>query len=375
LQLFNLDFFGKPLVLEASMAGWQQLSWGGDIISQVKTPTAATNSGNTSHRFTLQQFGQQHHVAEADQHPSQQLACELVVNYHWQPLLFQYQLMVDGSQVQQGEVNQQQLTVIPAQPHNVPRAKMSVVSLASLGFKLLKSAKMIKVVLAGASLAAYSWLFSAQFALALIACLVFHEYGHIRAMQYFGMKTKGIYLIPFLGGLAVSDEKISSRWQDVAISLMGPVFGLLMAFLCLLVYWLTDHVFFAGLSAFSALLNLFNLLPILPLDGGHVLKSISFSMHSKIGLGLCVGAAIIGVYISYALSLSLLGFLLIIGTIEILSEWKNRYHTHLIPLDQYGQVFSALWYFATIAGLIAIILYFAGSGDAILGLPLQVLQS
>jgi Zn-dependent protease len=194
-------------------------------------------------------------------------------------------------------------------------------------------------------------------------------------MQYFGMKTKGIYLIPFLGGLAVSDEKISSRWQDVAISLMGPVFGLLMALLCLLVYWLTDHVFFAGLSAFSALLNLFNLLPILPLDGGHVLKSISFSMHSKIGLGLCVGAAIIGVYISYALSLSLLGFLLIIGTIEILSEWKNRYHTHLIPLDQYGQIFSALWYFATIAGLVAIILYFAGSGDAILGLPLQVLQS
>ena len=35
-------------------------------------------------------------------------------------------------------------------------------------------------------------------ALALIACLVFHEYGHIRAMKYFGMKTKGIYLIPFL---------------------------------------------------------------------------------------------------------------------------------------------------------------------------------
>ena len=106
-----------------------------------------------------------------------------------------------------------------------------------------------------------------------------------------------------------------------------------------------------------------------------MLKSISFSMHSKIGLGLCVGAAIIGIYISYALNLSLLGFLLIIGTIEILSEWKNRYQTHLIPLDQYGQIFSALWYFATIAGLVAIILYFAGSGDAILGLPLQVLQS
>ncbi|CAH0990933.1 hypothetical protein SIN8267_01034 [Sinobacterium norvegicum] len=375
MQLFNLDFYGKPLMLEASMAGWQQLSWGDTIISQIKTPSAATNSGTIHHRFTLQQFGQQHHIAEDGQHPSQQLECELLVDYQWQPILFKYQLKVDGNPVQQGEVDQQQLAVIPAQPHNIPRPKMGIIGLASLGFKLLKSAKMIKVVLAGASLAAYSWLFSLQFAVALIACLVFHEYGHIRAMKYFGMRTKGIYLVPFLGGLAVSDEKISSRWQDVTISLMGPVFGLLMAFICLLVYWLTDNIFFAGLSAFSALLNLFNLLPILPLDGGHVLKSISFSMHSKMGLGLCIAAALIGVYISYALSLSLLGFLLIIGTFEILSEWKHRYHTHLIPLDRYGQIFSALWYFLTVAGLVAIILYFAGSGDAILGLPLQVLQS
>ncbi len=76
--------------------------------------------------------------------------------------------------------------------------------------KALKSAKVIKVALASASLAAYSWLFSIEFALALIACLMFHEYGHIKAMKYFGMKTKGIYLIPFLGGLALSDEKINT---------------------------------------------------------------------------------------------------------------------------------------------------------------------
>ncbi|WP_352260335.1 hypothetical protein, partial [Psychrobacter sp. TB55-MNA-CIBAN-0194] len=79
---------------------------------------------------------------------------------------------------------------------------LSVVGLASLGFKLLKSAKVVKVLFAGASVAAYSWLFSFEFALALIGCLVFHEYGHIRAMKHFGMKTKGIYLIPFVGGLA-----------------------------------------------------------------------------------------------------------------------------------------------------------------------------
>ena len=54
----------------------------------------------------------------------------------------------------------------PMLPRDTGR-KLGVIGLASLGLKLLKSAKMIKVVLAGASLAAYSWLFSFQFAVAL----------------------------------------------------------------------------------------------------------------------------------------------------------------------------------------------------------------
>ncbi|MCG9714730.1 TonB-dependent receptor [Shewanella insulae] len=253
--------------------------------------------------------------------------------------------------------------------------KLSLVGLASLGFKLLKSAKVIKVVLAGASVAAYSRLFSFQFALALIACLMFHEYGHIRAMKYFGMKTKGIYLIPFMGGLALSDEKINTRWQDVVISIMGPTFGLLMSIASLVAYWLTDNPLFAGLAAFNALLNLFNLFPILPLDGGHILKSISFSMNSLMGLIACMAGAAIGVFISYSLGLALLGFLLLIGSLEIIFEWKTRHQSHLLPLDRYGQIFSAIWYLLTVGALVTIIWYLAGSGDDMLGLPLKILQS
>ncbi|MEI6860290.1 MAG: site-2 protease family protein, partial [Shewanella sp.] len=207
------------------------------------------------------------------------------------------------------------------------------------------------------------------------ACLVFHEYGHIRAMKYFGMKTKGIYLIPFMGGLALSDEKINTRWQDVVISIMGPTFGLLMSIFALIAYWLTGNIFFAGLAAFNALLNLFNLLPILPLDGGHILKSISFSMNSIIGLAACIAGAVVGVYLSYTLGLALLGFLLLIGSLEIGFEWKTRHQSHLLPLDKYGQIFSTIWYFLTTGALIAIIWYLAGLGDDMLRLPLKILQS
>lgn len=376
MELLQLQHFGKTLRLEASMAGWQQLYWGDQIVSQITATEFA--QGKNEHHFEMTQQSTIESTSlekNSDQQVSNTINCKLDVDLVWQPFLVSYSFYVNDKLVNQAsrnekDIEQQTPVKVVADPK-----KLSLIGLGSLALKLFKSVKLIKVVLAGASVAAYSWFFSFQFAAALIACLVFHEYGHIRAMKYFGMKTKGIYLIPFVGGLAVSDEKINTRWQDVVISIMGPTFGLFMSVVCLLVYWLTGSEFFAGLAAFNALLNLFNLLPILPLDGGHILKSISFSMNSKIGLLACVLGAAAGVFISYALGLALLGFMLLIGSVEIVFEWKARFKSHLLPLDRYGQVFSAAWYLLTVAALIGIIFYFAKTGDQLLSLPLMILGS
>ncbi|GAB3531296.1 site-2 protease family protein [Photobacterium alginatilyticum] len=360
MELLSIDFLGRPLRLEGSMAGWQQLFWNNTLVSQINADADHTNQH--VHQFELS-------------NGEEVIQCRVEVSLSWQPFLIEYRLCANEQLIADGSRNtkdiEQQTPVAPP----APERKFSLIGLASLGMKLLKSAKVIKGVLAAASLAAYSWLFSVQFALALVACLVFHEYGHIRAMKYFGMKTKGIYLIPFLGGLALSDEKINTRWQDVVISIMGPFFGLIMSLICTLAYWATGEMFFAGLAVFNALLNLFNLLPILPLDGGHVLKSISFSMNSIVGISLCALAAVGGIMLSYSLGLALFGFLLIMGSIEILIEWKYRHNSHLLPLDRYGQIVSFVWYVGLVGALVGIIWYFAGTGDAMLGLPLKVLGS
>ena len=340
------------------MAGWQELYWNNQVVSQLTAD--AERSESSSHHFQLQKG-------------DEILECELTVDLTWQPFCFRYQVKLNGELISQGardskDIEKQTPFIAPK-----PERRFSLIGLVSLGMKMLKSAKMIKVVLASASIAAYSWLFSFQFALALIACLVIHEYGHVKAMKYFGMKTKGIYLVPFLGGLALSDEKINTRWQDVVISIMGPMFGFLLSVILMITYWLTGEIFFAGLAAFNAFLNLFNLLPILPLDGGHILKSISFSMNSVTGLIVCTAAAIGGIYLSYTFGLSLLGFLLIMGTLEILMEWRYRHTSHLLPLDRYGQIVAAIWYVLLVAGLVGIIWHFAQSGDALLQLPLQIL--
>lgn len=196
LELLSIDFLGQPLRLEGSMAGWQQLFWNNTLVSQISA--AADHNNQHIHEFELS-------------NGEEIIKCRVDVSLSWQPFLVEYrlcaneQLIADGSRNTKDIEQQTPPTVTPP----TPERKFSLIGLASLGLKLLKSAKVIKGgVLAVASLAAYSWLFSVQFALALVACLVFHEYGHIRAMKYFGMKTKGgIYLIPFLGGLALVTRK------------------------------------------------------------------------------------------------------------------------------------------------------------------------
>lgn len=360
VELLNAELLGRPLRLEGNMAGWQQLWWDNQLVS---VRTAQPDNGEpVEHHFELSAG-------------EQRLQCRLTLNIQWQPFSLDYSMSVNDQALGDGQIDATQLEQAVPSVEAPMKPQFSLVGMGLLGLKLLKSAKVIKVVLAGASVAAYSWLFSLQFALALIACLVVHEYGHIRAMKYFGMKTKGIYLIPFVGGLALGENKINTRWQDVVIAIMGPTWGLGVSLLCMLGWWLTGEMIFAGLASLNALLNLFNMLPILPLDGGHVLKSISFSMHSWVGLALCGVAAAGGIYLSYTFGLALLGFLLLIGSVEIFFEWRHRHHSRLLPLQRYGQVVASIWYLLVTGGLVGVIWYFAGTGDAMLGLPLQILQS
>jgi Zn-dependent protease len=363
VQLLEIDCLGKTLRLEGSMAGWQQLFWDGQCVSQLN---ASAENESFSHQFTLQA-----------QHEEQCEHIELALNgsLTWQPFNLDYQLRINDELAAENSVDEKAIEQRKIDEHQRQPMKFSFIGMAGLGLKLLKSAKVIKVLFAAGSLAAYSWLFSIQFAIALLLCLVFHEYGHIKAMKYFGLKTKGIYLIPFVGGLALSDDKINTRWQDVVISIMGPFFGLILSLACLVGYWLTDLEMLAGLAVFNALLNLFNMLPVLPLDGGHVLKSIAFSINSKIGLTVSILGAILGIYISYYFGLALLGFLLAIGSIEIFFEYKRRHLSELLPLNRYAQIVSALWYIVTLGGLSAVIWLVGQTDNGALSLPLKILAS
>jgi putative peptide zinc metalloprotease protein len=275
----------------------------------------------------------------------------------------------------QADVVVAEAALAPGDPVPQPKKGGShLVVLVGVAFKLVKSVKVFQVALAAASLSAYSILFSFEFALALLAILVFHEYGHLRAMQKFGIPTKGMYLIPFVGGIAVGD-KPSSRWQDVYISLMGPVYGLFMTVVCYVAYLATGSHFVGLVASFSALINLFNLLPIYPLDGGRVIKSLVFSGRKTIALVFLLGLSAVSFAASVHLGFALIGFFVVIGVVDILSEWKTALAQDIAPLNRYGIWFCLAWYVATAAVFLVVMVLIARSGLPGSEIALAVLDS
>ncbi|GHB65616.1 Zn-dependent protease [Psychrosphaera saromensis] len=236
-----------------------------------------------------------------------------------------------------------------------------LVGFFGIGLKLFKSAKAIKVLLAGSALAGWSIIFSWQFALVLIAVIMFHEYGHVWAMKKMGMKTKGFYLIPFVGGVAVGD-KAKTHWQQVFVAMMGPSFGLVMSIVFYLIYLATESHWIGLLASVSALVNIFNLLPVMPLDGGQVVKSIVFSGRSKwqfISL-LVISAAAFALSIN--LGLSLLSFFIVLGVIDLIFSYGEFKNQTVEGMDKYSSVFSLVWYLLTVVVFVGIIFAIASSG-------------
>lgn len=239
-----------------------------------------------------------------------------------------------------------------------PEKTTSWLSIGLIAFKFLKAAQVIKVALLAASVAVYSVMFTLEFALALIGVLVFHEYGHLRAMKKCGLPTKGMYLIPFVGGLAVGDMP-KSRWQDVYISMMGPVFGLIMTVAFYLVYLITDSHFAGLVASTSALLNLFNLIPVHPLDGGRVVKSLVFSGRNYLALVALLAISAVCFVAAWKLGFYFITFFIVLGVIDIVAGWRVGLAEDIPPLNGYGIWFSLLWYLVVVALFLGMIMLIA----------------
>lgn len=216
---------------------------------------------------------------------------------------------------------------VPAAPERQPRPRAGVGLLAlaaKVGGTLVKAAKTTSVGWAAASAAAYGVLFSWKFAFALLLQLFVHEYGHVHAMRRTGMNVRGMYFVPFLGALAVTDDAFTSRRQQAYVALNGPLWGSLFALVPAGLYVWTRDPLFAAVTAWWAVINLFNLLPIAPLDGGRVMQAFAFSFSSTLGVALTVVGLGGAVAVGTALGYELVWLIALMGAMELLAETQAR---------------------------------------------------
>lgn len=117
----------------------------------------------------------------------------------------------------------------------------------------------------------YGW----KFAIALVYLLFIHEMGHLIAAKRKKIKTSPAVFIPFLGALIGIKEKPKDAQTEAYIAYGGPLFGLLSFLPAIPLYYLTNNPFWGLVITIGAMLNLFNLFPVSPLDGGRIVSVLS----------------------------------------------------------------------------------------------------
>jgi len=161
---------------------------------------------------------------------------------------------------------------------------------------------------------AYTWPLS--FAIGFALLLLVHELGHALALRALGIRFSAPIFIPFVGALIGLKEMPPDAGKEALVAFAGPFAGTLGAQLCLVLYQHTGAPVLLGLAQAGFFLNLFNLVPYSPLDGGRIVGAISPKLW-LVSLPLLV---ILGLYV-HSIMLIVIGLL---GLPRAIGAWRRR---------------------------------------------------
>lgn len=142
------------------------------------------------------------------------------------------------------------------------------------------------------SVAAYSLLWGWQFAIGFVILLFVHEMGHVIQLRREGIPASAPTFIPFLGAVIASRSLGDDAAAEARVGLAGPILGTAGAGVCFAIGEATGSNFFLALAYVGFLLNLFNLLPVVPLDGGRAMAAMAPALWF-VGFAAIVAATII----------------------------------------------------------------------------------
>jgi Zn-dependent protease len=150
-------------------------------------------------------------------------------------------------------------------------SKIKIVLIALAKVKFLATAGTMVV-----SIVAYGSIWGWKFGVGFVLLLLVHEYGHVIQLRREGVKDVSAPLfIPFLGAVIWAKSLGGDAAAEARVGLAGPILGAVGALACLVVFAITGEEFWQALAYTGFFLNLFNLLPVSPLDGGRAAAALS----------------------------------------------------------------------------------------------------
>ena len=166
------------------------------------------------------------------------------------------------------------------------------------------------------SIGAYAWIWGWRFAVGFVLLLFVHELGHVLELRRQGVPATAPLFIPFLGAVVGMKQLPNDVWREAQVALAGPVLGSLGALAVWAAGAALDSDLLVALAFTGFFLNLFNLLPVSPLDGGRAAAALHPALWA-VGLALLLGLTLL-----YPNPILIL--VLVIGGLEVWRRWRER---------------------------------------------------
>lgn len=125
------------------------------------------------------------------------------------------------------------------------------------------------------SIAVYAQAFGWPYAAGFVLLILVHELGHFAAARQHGLAVGAPVFIPFVGAWIALKETDLRPSTEAHVALAGPMLGSIASFACYLMGVSGQGRLWMALAQAGFMLNLFNLIPIRPLDGGRIASVIS----------------------------------------------------------------------------------------------------
>src|SRR6266498_4290628 len=166
------------------------------------------------------------------------------------------------------------------------------------------------------SAAFYVWLGGWWFGIGLVVLLFVHEMGHVLEARHQGLPVSAPLFIPFMGALITMKQMPHNAWREARLAIAGPLLGSAGALALYLVGIAYDSQHLKALAFLGFLINLFNLLPVIPLDGGRITAALHPALWILGFLGLLA-------LVIYEPNPILLVILVLAGS-ELWRRWRMR---------------------------------------------------